>query len=213
MMDKVLVVAVHPDDETLGCGGTILKHQHNGDKVSSVFVTSGNEKQREIVKKVSEAYSFDSVHYLDFPELKLSDISLNEIIPAMASVMKAVAPNILYIPNRSDVHSDHRVVFEACLPFTKQFRFPSVREVYMLEVSSETDFIPALSSMAFIPNTFVDITPFMERKMEIMSLYESEIMDEDCPRSDSSIRALSRLRGSRIGVKYAEAFVQLMRIK
>ena len=64
-MDKVLVVAVHPDDETLGCGGTILKHQQNGDKVSCVFVTSGNEKQLETVKKVAEAFRFDSVYYLD----------------------------------------------------------------------------------------------------------------------------------------------------
>lgn len=212
-MDRVLVIAVHPDDETLGCGGTILKRIEKGDKVSCVFVTSGNEKQRATVNHVAAAYHFEFVHYLDLPELKLSDISLNEIIPALASVIKDVAPNVLYIPNRSDVHSDHRVVFEACLPFTKQFRFPSVREVYMMEVSSETDFIPALSSMAFIPNTFVDITPYMERKMEIMSLYESEIMDEVCPRSDSSIRAQSRYRGSRIGVKYAEAFVQLMRIQ
>ena len=181
--------------------------------MSCVFVTSGNEKQRITVNHVASTYHFESVHYLDFPELKLSDISLNEIIPALASVIKDVAPNVLYIPNCSDIHSDHRVVFEACLPFTKQFRFPSVREVYMMEVSSETDFIPALSSMAFIPNTFVDITSFMERKMEIMSLYESEIMAEMCPRSDSSIRAQARNRGSRIGVKYAEAFVQLMRIQ
>ncbi len=211
-MDTVLVVAVHPDDETLGCGGTILKHISKGDKVSCVFVTCGNEEQRETVKRVADAYSFDSVHYLDFPELQLSDISLNEIIPALAFVMKEVAPNILYIPNRSDVHSDHRVVFEACLPFTKQFRYPFTREVYMMEVSSETDFVPAIPSLAFVPNTFVDITPFMEKKMEIMSLYDSEVMDEVYPRSDSSIRAQNRTRGSRIGVMYAEAFVQLMRI-
>ena len=212
-MEKILVVAVHPDDETLGCGGTILKNIEKGNKVSCVFVTSGNEMQRETVKRVANAFKFDSVHFLDFPELELTDGSLNNLIPALASVVKKVTPNILYIPNRSDVPSDHRVVFEACLPFTKQFRFPFIREVYMMEVSSETDFVPAIPSMAFVPNTFEDITPFMEKKMEIMSMYDSEVMEEECPRSDSSIRALARYRGSRIGVMYAEAFVQLIRIQ
>lgn len=212
-MDKVLVVAVHPDDETLGCGGTILKHISNGDNVSCVFVTSGNESQKIIVEKVAKAYGFESVFYLGVPELSLTDNSLNDVIPALAKVIKTVEPDVLYIPNRTDVHSDHRVVFEACLPFTKQFRYPFIKEVYMMEVLSETDFIPAISSLAFVPNTFVDITPFMEKKMEIMSLYDSEVMDEVYPRSDSSIRAQNRTRGSRIGVMYAEAFVQLMRIE
>lgn len=211
-MKKVLVIAVHPDDETLGCGGTILKHIHEGDKVSCVFVTSGNESQRTVVEKVVKAYGFETVHYLDVPELTLTDSSLNEIISSLSVVIKEVKPEILYIPNRSDVHSDHRITFEACLPFTKQFRYPSIKEVYMMEVSSETDFVPSITSLSFVPNTFVDITPFMKSKMEIMALYDSEIMDEVCPRSNSSIEALSRYRGSRIGVKYAEAFVQLMRI-
>lgn len=212
-MKKVLVIAVHPDDETLGCGGTILKHIHEGDKVSCVFVTSGNEYQKEVVNNVVKAYGFESVHYLDVPELTLTDSSLNDLIPSLATVIKEVKPDTLYIPNRSDVHSDHRITFEACLPFTKQFRFPFVKEIYMMEVSSETDFVPAITSLAFVPNTFVDITPFMGRKMEIMSLYDSEVMDDVYPRSNSSIEAMSRYRGSRIGVKYAESFVQLMRIK
>ena len=211
-MKNILVVSVHPDDETLGCGGTILKHIQNGDKVFCAFITSGNESQKATVCNVVKAYGFDKAYYLNIPELSLTDGALNDIIPSIASIIKEVKPDVLYIPNRSDVHSDHRVVFEACLPFTKQFRFPYIKEIYMMEVSSETDFTPAISSLAFIPNTFVDITPFMEKKIEIMSLYESEIMDEVCPRSDSSIRALSRYRGSRIGVEYAEAFVQLMRI-
>lgn len=212
-MKKVLVIAVHPDDETLGCGGTILKHISKGDKVTCVFVTSGNDSQKITVEKVAKAYGFESVYYLDVPELSLTDNSLNDVIPALAKIIKTIEPDVLYIPNRTDVHSDHRVVFEACLPFTKQFRYPFIKEVYMMEVSSETDFVPAILSLAFVPNTFVDITPFMEKKMEIMSLYDSEVMDEVYPRSDSSIRAQNRTRGSRIGVMYAEAFVQLMRIE
>ena len=212
-MKKVLVVAVHPDDETLGCGGTILKHIHEGDKVSCVFVTSGNNSQRAVVDTVVKDYGFESIHYLDVPELSLTDSSLNELIPSLSAVIKEVEPGILYIPNRSDVHSDHRITFEACLPFTKQFRYPFIKEVYMMEVSSETDFVPAIPSLSFVPNTFVDITPFMKKKLEIMSLYNSEIMADVCPRSNSSIEAMSRYRGSRIGVLYAESFVQLMRIE
>lgn len=211
-MKKVLVVAVHPDDETLGCGGTILKHISEGDEVSCVFVTSGNNNQKTIVDKVAKTYGFNSIHLLHIQELTLTDESLNSIITLLGNVIKKVKPNILYIPNRSDVHSDHRITFEACLPFTKQFRYPFIKEVYMMEVPSETEFAPSLLSLAFIPNTFVDITAYMDKKMEIMSLYDSEIMDEVYPRSNSSIEAMSRFKGSRIGVKYAEAFVQLMRI-
>ena len=135
-MKKIMIIAVHPDDETLGCGGTLLKHIDKGDRVSCVFVTCGNERQNLIVGRVVKAYGFESVHYLKIPELSLTDNSLNDIIPSLAAIIREYEPEVLYIPNHSDVHSDHRTVFEACLPFTKQFLFPLIRGSYMMEVPS-----------------------------------------------------------------------------
>lgn len=211
-MDKVVVVAVHPDDETLGCGGTILKHLKNGDEVHCILVTSGNKEQKAIWEKVKVAYGFSSVVELDFPELDLADISLNKLIPAFSNAFNRIKPTILYIPNRSDVHSDHQAVYKAVSACTKTFRYPFIEKVLMCEVVSETDFaLPNLESV-FVPNYFVDITEEMSKKLEIFKLYESEYLPYPSTRNDSTVVALNRYRGSLICAEYAEAFVSLKTI-
>ena len=167
-MKKVVVISVHPDDETLGCGGTILKHLKQGDEVHCILVTSGNKEQEAIWDKVKEAYCFTSSRELNFPELKLADISLNELIPAIEKEINDIRPKVLYIPYKSDIHSDHRAVYEACLAFTKTFRFPFIEEIFMCEVLSETNYAPNFSSDYFVPNMYVDISDYFEKKMEIM---------------------------------------------
>ena len=105
-----------------------------------------------------------------------------------------------------DVHSDHRVSFSALYSCLKSFRHPFVKQIYSFEALSETEFAVATSDNAFVPNVFVDITPYIDKKLEIMSMYEVELMEEPWPRSLSTIKALARVRGSRAGVMYAEAF-------
>ena len=212
MSNKVVVIAVHPDDETLGCGGTILKHLSEGDEVHCILITKGNKEQEITWEKVKAAYSFSSSRELNFPELNLADISLNELIPAIEKEIREIKPSVLYIPNRSDIHSDHRAVYEACLAFTKSFRFPFIEEILMCEVLSETNYAPTFSSDYFIPNVYVDITKFYSRKMEIMNLYGSELMQAPDPRSLEIIESYMKVRGSYIGVDYAEAF-QLYKMK
>ena len=114
-MKKVCVIAVHPDDETLGCGGAILKHLKRGDEVHCVFVTDGDETQKELISQLAKHYGFTTMTRLGLQELKLADMSLNELVPALAWSIKKIEPNVLYIPNRSDAHSDHRAVFEALI--------------------------------------------------------------------------------------------------
>lgn len=209
---KVCVIAVHPDDETLGCGGTILKHLSKGDDVYCIFVTSGNEDQAILIENVSNQYGFTKHFNLDFPELELSDISLNKIIPKIALIFSEIKPQVLYIPNRSDVHSDHRQVFDAVFSCTKTFRYPYIEKILMMEVISETDFSPSISDCAFIPNYFVDITDAFKRKIEILKTYESELLPNPQTRNESSLTALNRYRGSQIGCEYAESFVLLKEI-
>ena len=120
--------------------------------------------------------------------------------------MKRIKPSIIYTMFSNDVHSDHRVAFDAVYSCTKSFRYPFIKSIYMMETLSETEFALATPAQAFIPNVFVDITDYIERKLEIMQFYQTEVMDEPYPRSLSSIKALSRIRGSRAGVEYAEAF-------
>lgn len=217
-MNKVLVIAVHPDDETLGCGGTLLKHKAQGDEIYWMVVTAATHKHPfnysdslvEEKKKrngiIANQYDFNGVFNLNYPTIFLHTIGLHEIIGKISEVINTIQPNIIYTMFANDVHSDHRVAFNALYSCTKSFRYPFIEKIYMMETLSETEFAPAIPSFSFIPNVFVDITEYIDKKLEIMSLYDTEIMKEPLPRSLSSIKALARVRGSRAGVMYAEAF-------
>ena len=215
-MNKILVVAPHVDDETLGCGGTLLRHKSYGDEIYWLIVTKPNqalsdkknliELQKIYITNASFIYKFTEIQHLEFLATELEKYSLNEIIININKVIQKIRPNIIYLPNINDVHSDHKTVFEATYSCTKCFRAPFIEKILMYETLSETEFAPTIHEKVFIPNYFVDITTFIEKKIEIMKIYQSEVMPSPFPRSLSSIRALARYRGSRIGVEYAEAF-------
>ncbi len=219
MGKNVLFVSVHPDDETLGCGGTILKHKALGDIINWLNITDIDNnhplgftsevvRERQItIDRVKDNYGFIKSKNLKFYPILLDTVGLSSLIKKINETINEIQPDTLYIPNRSDVHSDHRVSFQAIYPCTKNFRYPFIRQVMMYETLSETEFAPALAENAFIPNTFVDITDYLDTKIEIMKIYETEIMPDPLPRSAHAIKGLAAFRGSRIGVKYAEAFM------
>ncbi len=216
---NVLFVSVHPDDETLGCGGTILKHKELGDTINWLNITDMDNnhpfgfsheivgKVQNIIASINMSYKFDKFINLKFYERLIDTIPLSDLILKISQIIYDLQPDILYIPNRSDVQSDHRLSFQAIHPCTKNFRYPFIKKVLMYETLSETEFAPALVENAFIPNTFVDITDYIDTKIEIMKIYETEIMPDPLPRSAHAIKGLAAFRGSRIGVKYAEAFM------
>lgn len=218
-MSNVLAISVHPDDETLGCGGTLLKHREKGDKIFWLILTQANNKitsiknienlQKQYVSKVAVTYNFEDFKQLSFLTTELDRYPLGEIILEVSKYIDQIKPSVIYLNFYNDVHSDHRVAFEAVYSCTKNFRYPFIEKILMYESLSETEFAPAIQNNAFVPNVFVDISPFMEKKLEIMKLFTTEQMDEPYPRAMSSIRALARYRGSRIGVEYAEAFMLL----
>lgn len=215
-MKKVLVVAAHPDDEILGVGGCLLKHIANGDQVYWLVITNVFEDQgfsKELVdgrqKEISEVYEragFSGIFKLDFPTMSLSSESLLTLIPKISDVVNEVQPEVIYTMNRSDAHSDHRIIFDAVAACTKSFRYPFVKQFIMYETISETEFGPALPENRFVPNYFVDISDFLEQKIELMKIYESEMGEHPFPRSIENIRALSTYRGAFAGVRSAEAF-------
>lgn len=211
-MNKFLVISVHPDDETLGCGGTLLKYKEAGDKIYCAFVTEGNKSQALLIPKIQSLYCFDKVFNLKLPEITLEDISLSNIIPLIAAVITEIKPTIVLLPNRSDPHSDHRRAFDACQACVKTFRYPYIKKVMMCEIQSETDFSPALPENVFIPTVYADISAYIEQKMNILRIFESELLDYPATRSLDSIRAHHRYRGSQANCEYAEAFMLLKEI-
>ena len=219
---KILVISPHPDDETLGCGGTILKHKGMGDKIYWLIITNIDikngwnkdivEKRQKEIKTIAQMYGFEKTFKLDYPTAKLDIIPVQEIIKSISEVILEIEPEIIYLPDRSDVHTDHQITFKAVYSCTKNFRYPFIKRILMYETLSETEFAPALPENTFIPNVFVDITEYFEKKLEIFKIYKSELMKESLPRSLEVIEALAKYRGSRISKKYAEVFVLLKEI-
>ena len=218
MKNKILVVAVHPDDETLGCGGTLLKHKHNGDEIYWLICTKIDEdsdyyttRENEI-KQASDIYKFDGVFSLGLKTMRVDEYSMSELIGKVSKVISEVKPNIIYLPFKSDVHSDHRKIFEASYSCTKVFRYPFIKKIYMMETLSETEFAPGVKEDAFVPNLFVDISKYLDKKIEIMKIFKSEIGERPFPRSERNLRALATLRGATCRCEYAESFMLLKEI-
>jgi len=213
---KIIVVSAHPDDEVLGCGGTLAKHRDNGDEIAWVITTNIYESQgfsREFIenrqKEIEEVaceLNISSVFKLEYPTMTLTDETLIDIIPKIGIIFKEYEPEVIYILNRSDAHSDHLITFKAVLACTKSFRYPFVKKVLMYECLSETEFGPALPENIFIPNYFVDISEYINKKIKLMQIYQSELGEHPFPRSIENIKALAHFRGASVGVRYAEAF-------
>ena len=216
-MNTVMVIAPHPDDETLGCGGTLLRHKANGDEVHWVILTNISEdsdwpetqvmnRQAEI-EQVAEAYGFNSVHKFDFQTTRLDCVGTSELVGRISSAIQGVQPTVLYLNNRSDIHTDHQVAFRAAMSAAKSFRHPYIRRILMYETLSETEFCAPLPEGAFQPNVFVDVSAHMDVKCDIMQIYGTEMMESPLPRSVDAVRSLATYRGGRIGATYAEAFM------
>lgn len=214
----VLCVAPHPDDETLGCGGALLKHLSKGDLVHWLIVTQMTpdmfsleriRQRKEEIVNIAQSYGFSGVHELGFPSASLDGLPLSAIVGKIGRVLSDIQPTTVYVPYRGDIHSDHAVVFDAVAACSKWFRYPSVRKLLVYETPSETDFAINPDSGGFRPNVFVDIDQWLDRKLEIMTYYSGEQGAFPFPRSEESLRALARMRGSSSGFFAAEAFMLL----
>lgn len=215
---KILVIAVHPDDETLGCGGTLLRHLKNNDEINWVICTETPSKddfyqtRLKEISLVSKKYNFNKVIHLHLKSMHVDEYTMSELIEKFSKAINEIKPDIIYLPFKGDVHSDHRTVFNAAFSCTKSFRYPFIKKIYMMETLSETEFSPSMKEDSFIPNVFVDISEYMDKKIEIMNIFKSEVQKHPFPRSEENILALGTFRGATAGVKYAESFMLVKEI-
>lgn len=222
-MSVVLAIAPHPDDETLGAGGALLRHRAEGDEIHWLIVTAMTEglgfssermaERDKAIDAMAADYRFASMHRLGFPIARLETMALGDIIGPMAEVMKQVRPEVVYLPFSGDVHSDHRVCFNAAAAATKSFRHPYVRRLLAYETLSETDFAVQPDLRPFAPNVFVDISAYLEAKIAMLGHLAEEMGAFPFPRSIEAVRALAQLRGAQAGCIAAEAFVLLKEIR
>jgi len=216
---KTIVIAPHPDDEVLGVGGTLFRRKAEGAKVAWLIVTSISveegwsqervDKRSDEIKEITALFDFDQVFTLNFPTTQLDRIPMRDLIAGISNAFNSFMPTEVFLPHPSDVHTDHRIVYDAAVGCTKWFRYPSVKRVLAYETLSETDF--GLGSYpGFRPNVFEDIEPFLNKKLQAMNIYSSELGDLPFPRSHEVIRSLATVRGAASGFRAAEAFQLLM---
>ena len=216
MTENVLVIAVHPDDETLGCGGALLRHRENSDKIHWLIVTRMSEdcgfseaqiaNREKQIKQVAAMYGFDSVTKLGVDAGYVDALPMAELVKKIGSAVDRIRPSIVYIPYLFDAHSDHRFVFQSAFAATKSFRYPFIKKVLMMETQSETDFAVSSNAQAFSPNYFVNISNQLRKKISIAEVYQEEFDEHPFPRSLINIEALATIRGAMAGYEYAEAF-------
>lgn len=215
---KILIVAPHPDDEVLGCGGTIGRLSHEGNIISLCIVTKPYppewseeyiEKKGVEIEKSNKKLGILKTIFLSFPTVKLDTVPQKELNDSLSRVIADTTPDIVFIPHRGDLNKDHRIVHEAALVATRPLS-STVKKILAYETLSETEWGHSIAH--FHPGVFIDITGFIELKLEAMLLFETEVKTAPHPRSIELIKALAMKRGSEIGVKYAEAFMLIREI-
>ena len=222
---KVLIFAAHPDDEVLGCGGTIAYHRKKGHKVGVCYLSEGvssrfdfnkksqweNEKKlrKNMALKAAAILDFEIIKFLDLPNLRMEDQSSLELVKIVMTIINSYCPDIVYVNFLGDLNTDHQVTFKAVFTALRPHSNKNVRIVRCYEVLSSTEWAANINEPSFKPDTYVDISKFVNKKMEGICAYQKEMRTFPHPRSQEVIKSLMRYRGSQVGFKYAEAFVTI----
>lgn len=214
-MRSVLIFAPHNDDEVIGVGGTIRKHVLSGDIVTVCEITSGMRYKllQEEARRAHAILGVNESIFLNLPVGEMRNLSQSEINKKFAEVVNRIMPDVAYIPFIGDMHIDHRETVESAMVVLRPIHCCSVKEIYMYETLSETGWNLSMPDKTFIPNVWVDITDTFEDKIDAMKCYESQLCEFPHPRSLDSIKALAELRGTTVGIKFAESFMLVRMIK
>lgn len=218
---RILVIAAHPDDEVLGCGGTIARLSKEGHEVDIAILgegatsryhcrettdTSEVERLHQNCHRSASVLGVTDVSIFDLPDNRFDHVPLLDVIKNVEEIIQRIQPQAIYTHHGGDLNIDHvithRAVITAARPMTENF----VKDVYAFEIPSSTEWSFQQFGSVFLPNVFMDITHTMESKLKALGAYDTEIRNFPHPRSTEGIEALAKTRGSMVGVRYAEAF-------
>ena len=220
-MKKILIVAPHPDDEVLGCGGIMKKFSQSNNEVFVVVVTRGTPKMyadEKILNVRNEALLAHKIlgvketRFFEFHAPELDITSNASVSIPLAALMKEWAITDLFLPHRGDIHHDHSMVFKAGLVAARPVGSYSVKNIFCYETLSETEWAPPFGDDAFIPTHFVNVETEMDFKLEAMQCFKSQVRPFPSTRSLETIEALAKFRGATVGFKRAEAFMTIRTI-
>jgi LmbE family N-acetylglucosaminyl deacetylase len=212
---RVLVIAAHPDDELLGCGGTIALHTRAGDHVTAVIVCEGESLrygkegvgQANHIKAAADTLGVRDVRCLGFPDQRLDTFTLIDLITPIEKVVREISPQIVYCQYGGDVNRDHELLFKATLVATRPTEL-AIESVYAFDTASSTEWAYPRS---FNPDTWIEITETLEQKIAAMACYRSEVRAYPHPRSLDALRNRARAWGNQACLEAAEVFMTIRR--
>jgi LmbE family N-acetylglucosaminyl deacetylase len=213
---RVLVIAAHPDDEVLGCGGTVARHARHGDAVTSVIVCEGESLrygpdgvgQRSQALSAAEVLGVRDLRWLAFPDQRLDTIPLTDVIGCLEEVVREVRPEIVYGQFGGDINRDHQLLFQALLVATRPTE-DFIRNVYAFDTASSTEWA---YPRTFAPDTWVEITDTLDAKVRAMACYRSELRPYPHPRSLEALEHRARAWGAQACLPAAEVFMTVRQL-
>lgn len=224
MLDSIrraLVLAPHPDDEVLGCGGTIARLAGMGREVHVGIITCGHEPRysaASVAQVADEARAAHArlgvtrTHQLDFPAAELDRVAHGALNAGIDALVESIDPDTLFVPFLGDIHLDHQLVFASAMVAARPRARAFPVRIYAYETLSETNWNAAPLTPAFIPNVFVDIGEHLEAKLAAFALFASQVREAPDERSLATITALATLRGATVHRAAAEAFILIREI-
>jgi len=224
MTKKILVIGAHPDDETFGMGGTILRYTSNNYVVHVLIVTDGSssqyknsldmiKKKKLEAKKAMQVLGVKNIEFNTLPDMKLDTIPHVDINKILEKKIQEFRPDIVYTHHWGDINKDHRMVFESTLVATRPTPSQKVKKIYTYETPSSTEWQAPVIYDAFIPDTYVDIYNFLEKKMRAIRYYKSEIRKYPHPRSIKAVKIYNKKNGISVGKMAVERFKLVREVK
>jgi len=225
-MNKVLVIAAHPDDEILGCGGTIAKLVKDGWEAFTLILgegVTGRERKRDANKKADDLKSLKDhaikaneilgvkeVFFKDLPDNRFDRLAMLDIVKVIEEIIEEVKPEIIFTHFKDDLNVDHQITYEATITAARPLPGQVVRQIYSFEVLSSTEWRYPVS---FSPDVFFDISRTVDLKLEALSEYASEMREFPHPRSLEGAKSNAKVWGMKVGVRSAEAFMAVRIIR
>lgn len=223
MSETVLVIAAHPDDEVLGCGGTIARHASVGDQVHVMFLADGVaartraeksdlDRRQAAALSAARLLSISSVSFGELPDNKLDTVAMLDIVRPIETKLATLAPSIIYTHHGGDLNVDHQRAYQAVLTACRPQPGTSVRRILAFEVLSSTEWAGPLSE-SFCPNVFIDISAYLSQKLAALSIYGNEMRESPHARSIANATSLAHYRGATVGRVAAESFMLIREIR
>ena len=225
---KYLIVAAHPDDEVLGCGGSMAKWAEQGNQVDVLILAEGatsrdNKRDRDLrsdelskLKKCAndsaKVLGINSIHLLNFPDNRMDSVDLLDIVKQVEKYINKIKPEIVLTHHAYDLNIDHQLTHQSVVTACRPEPMHSVKRILSFEVASSTEWQAPIASKAFIPNWYENVSDTISKKTKALKAYKDEMRDWPHPRSLRAVKNLAKWRGATIGCEAAEAFMLIREI-